>query len=178
MIIWFPLTHCALWGPLISVLLESPHFAVADAAVQGLEGFGATAGATPCEVAEQSDVVITMLPSNPHVREVYCGSDGILKGVRPGSILIDSSTIDPNVAREVAVAVEKAGAAMIDAPVSGGVGGADAGTLTFMVGGAESHLDAARPILEDMGQNVVHCGDIGTGQVGLASGGRRGRQGR
>ena len=116
-------------------------------------------------MAAASDVVITMLPSNPHVREVYCGADGVLEGARAGSIMIDSSTIDPNVAREVAASVAAAGSKLIDAPVSGGVGGAEAGTLTFMVGGDTSDLEAARPVLEVMGANIVHCGDVGTGQV-------------
>lgn len=109
-----------------------------------------------------------MLPSSPHVREVYTKADsGILAGLRANSdaLLIDSSTIDPQTARDVAKLAASSGAVMIDAPVSGGVGGAEAGTLTFMVGGSESAFARAQPLLAKMGKNIVHCGESGTGQV-------------
>jgi 3-hydroxyisobutyrate dehydrogenase len=94
---------------------------------------GATAAASPAEVAKQVDSVVTMLPSSPHVREVY--ETGIFPQARPGALLIDCSTIDPNVTRTLSAAASARKMRMIDAPVSGGVGGAEAGTLTFMVGG-------------------------------------------
>jgi 3-hydroxyisobutyrate dehydrogenase len=111
------------------------------------------------------EVVITMLPSSPHVRSVYLGEYGILKGAAPGTPLIDSSTIDPLTAREVAMDAKAKGCPMVDAPVSGGVAGAEAGTLTFMVGGDAKDFEIARPVLQSMGKNIVHCGGIGNGQV-------------
>jgi 3-hydroxyisobutyrate dehydrogenase len=115
-----------------------------------------------------------MLPSSPHVRDVYLNKDsGILAGLRSAgtknALLIDSSTIDPQSARDVALAaaeVEVGQHDMVDAPVSGGVGGAEAGTLTFMVGAASDKSFArVQPVLARMGKNIVHCGGAGTGQV-------------
>lgn len=112
-----------------------------------------------------SDLVITMLPSSPHVRSVYGGESGVLAHAKPGMLLVDSSTIDPLTAREVAFDARAKGVAMVDAPVSGGTAGAEAGTLTFMVGGEAKDFEAARPVLSAMGKNIVHCGGIGNGQV-------------
>jgi 3-hydroxyisobutyrate dehydrogenase len=112
-----------------------------------------------------SEVVVTMLPSSPHVRSVYENESGVLAHAKPGMLLIDSSTIDPLTAREVAFDALAKGVAMVDAPVSGGTAGAEAGTLTFMVGGDAKHFEAARPILAAMGRNIVHCGGSGNGQV-------------
>jgi 3-hydroxyisobutyrate dehydrogenase len=120
---------------------------------------------SPKEVASQVDLLITMLPSSPHVQEVYTGVNGILSSVRTNSLLIDTSTIDPGVAREVASKVADHKATMIDAPVSGGVGGAQAGTLTFMVGGEKEAFEKAKILLQCMGKNIVHCGGTGNGQV-------------
>ena len=132
-------------------------------------------GATPADVALNADVIVTMLPSSPHVVEVYTGKDGILASLAKRAahhkkqlLLIDSSTIAPPTAGEVAAAAanHKDGSAlMVDAPVSGGVGGAEAGTLTFMVGGPQASFEQARPYLAKMGRNIVHCGGPGTGQV-------------
>jgi len=121
---------------------------------------------TPQEVAQNSSIIITMLPSSPHVLEVYNGEKGLLKGAKKGTFFIDSSTIDPSVAREVAQNVrDKVGGKMVDAPVSGGVLAADAGTLTFMVGGDDVEFNQAKEILQHMGKNIVHCGGVGNGQV-------------
>ncbi|XP_063159883.1 3-hydroxyisobutyrate dehydrogenase, mitochondrial [Candoia aspera] len=120
---------------------------------------------SPADVAEKADRIITMLPSNPNAIEVYIGTNGILKKVKKGSLLIDSSTIDPEVSKELAKEAEKMGAVFMDAPVSGGVGAARAGNLTFMVGGLEQEFDAAKELLTCMGSNVVYCGEIGTGQA-------------
>lgn len=121
---------------------------------------------TPLDIAKECDVIVTMLPSSPHVKKVYCDpSEGLLTAVRPGTLLIDSSTIDPGTAKYVAEEANSKDTIMVDAPVSGGVGGAEMGTLTFMVGGSESAFNRAKPILSNMGQNIVHCGDAGTGQV-------------
>ena len=125
-----------------------------------------------CEVATSAadcsrgvEAVITMLPSSPHVRSVYLSDYGVLKGAAPGTPLIDSSTIDPMTAREVAAEAQAKRCPMVDAPVSGGVGGAEAASLTFMVGGAAADFEAARPVLAAMGKNIVHCGASGNGQV-------------
>uniref|UniRef100_A0A8C9T935 3-hydroxyisobutyrate dehydrogenase n=1 Tax=Scleropages formosus TaxID=113540 RepID=A0A8C9T935_SCLFO len=129
-----------------------------------LQGLGAQILDSPAEVAENADRIITMLPSSPNVIEVYTGPNGILKKVRKGSLLIDSSTIDPSVSKEMAVAAEKMGAVFMDAPVSGGVGAATSGKLTFMVGGVEEEFAATKELLNCMGSNVVYCGQVGTGQ--------------
>lgn len=140
-------------------------FDVSPAAVEAAGRAGAAAAGSVAEVAETCSTVVTMLPSSPHVCEVYQGADGLLAAAPPGVLFVDSSTIDPTVSRQVHADVEAKGSSMLDAPVSGGVGGAEAGTLTFMVGGAEATVDAARPVLLDMGANVVHCGGAGNGEV-------------
>jgi len=117
------------------------------------------------DAARGVEVLITMLPSSPHVRAVYLGELGVLAAVAPGTLLIDCSTIDPLTAREVAMDARAKGCAMLDAPVSGGVGGAEAATLTFMVGGDARDFESARPVLHGMGKNIVHCGGPGNGQV-------------
>jgi 3-hydroxyisobutyrate dehydrogenase len=110
-------------------------------------------------------VVITMLPASSHVESAYLGADGILAQVRPGALLIDCSTIAPATARQVATAATKQGLTMLDAPVSGGTGGAAAGTLTFMVGGTAEGLVQAMPYLEKMGKAIFHAGGHGSGQT-------------
>lgn len=141
-------------------------FDISEEPVERLKGQGATSGETPAEVASECGTVITMLPSNPHVKSTYMDAGtGLLSGAQPGTLFIDSSTIDPAVSREVAAACSDVGCGMVDAPVSGGVGGAEAGTLTFMVGGSQEHFDAAGDVLNIMGANIVHCGDVGTGEV-------------
>jgi len=136
-----------------------------DALVQHGEG-RATAAPTPAAVlAGGVEGVITMLPAAQHVKSVYLGNDGLLSGNVKGVVLIDSSTIDPMSAREVAKAAADKGALMLDAPVSGGTGGAEAGTLTFMVGGEESLFNQMKSLLQAMGKNIVYCGGAGNGQV-------------
>jgi 3-hydroxyisobutyrate dehydrogenase len=130
-----------------------------------LEKEGAELATSAADCAKGVEVVITMLPSSPHVRSVYLGEYGVLKGAKAGTPLIDSSTIDPLTSREVAMDAKAKGCPMVDAPVSGGVGGAEAGTLTFMVGGEARDFEIAKPVLLAMGKNVVHCGGIGNGQV-------------
>src|SRR5581483_3023375 len=115
--------------------------------------------------AARADVVITMLPAGQHVREVYLGAGGIIENTNPGTLLIDSSTIDVETARAVAAEAERRGLLMLDAPVSGGVGGAQAATLTFMVGGSAQAFARAQPILEKMGKTIVHAGGAGNGQA-------------
>jgi len=126
---------------------------------------GAVKASTPSEVAKLSTTIITMLPSSPHVRSVYTGENGLLTVSVDGKLLIDCSTIDPTTSKDLAKAAGGKKANAVDAPVSGGVGGAEAGTLTFMVGGSKQGFEKAQPILAKMGKNIVHCGDNGTGQV-------------
>jgi len=156
-------------GPMARNLVKSGHaltvFDVVKANVDALAALGAVPAASAKDAAAQGELVITMLPSSPHVKSVYLGDAGVLAGATAGCILIDSSTIDPLTAREVAAAALQRGYAMADAPVSGGTGGAEAGTLTFMVGAAPELFECIKPILAHMGKNIVHCGGVGTGQV-------------
>ena len=150
-------------------LLKAGHaltvFDVVQHNVEALTSLGATAATSAKHAAAEGELVITMLPSSPHVKSVYLGPDGVLAGAGNGIPLIDSSTIDPHTAREVAAAATERGHPMADAPVSGGTGGAEGGTLTFMVGAAPALFDRIKPILAHMGKNIVHCGAAGTGQV-------------
>jgi 2-hydroxy-3-oxopropionate reductase len=133
--------------------------------VDALVAEGALAGTSPRGVAEATDVLITMLPDSPQVREVYLGPDGAFEALRPGWLAIDMSSISPSTARELAVKAAAGGAEMLDAPVSGGDKGAIAGTLSIMVGGAEAAFARALPILSAMGKTIVHVGPAGAGQV-------------
>lgn len=133
--------------------------------VEKLKTGGGRAGKSAADLAAESEIVITMLPAGKHVRAVYLGDDGVIARAKSGMLLIDSSTIDVDSARAVAEAAEKKGLMMLDAPVSGGVGGAQAGTLTFMVGGPEAAFAKAQPVLSAMGKNIVHAGGAGAGQA-------------
>ncbi|WP_413043574.1 3-hydroxyisobutyrate dehydrogenase [Pseudomonas sp. YJ42] len=157
-------------GPMAHNLLKAGHqvcvFDLSAAAVSNLVDAGAKEATSPAAVAQAGvEVIITMLPAAAHVKQVYLGEDGLLAHVPADVLLIDSSTIDPMSAREVAAAAAKNGNPMLDAPVSGGTVGAAAGTLTFMVGGNEADFQKAQPILATMGKNIVHCGGSGNGQV-------------
>ncbi len=141
-------------------------FDVDNSAVSALASKGAASASSPADVAAQSDHVVTMLPNNDIVRDVYTGKDGVLSAVSKGALLVDSSTIDPAVSKEMACAAAGKGAAFVDAPVSGGVNAANAGTLTFMVGAdADADFVRAKELLSDMGKNIAHCGAVGTGQA-------------
>lgn len=156
-------------GPMAKNLLKAGHTLIAfDVIKDNLDQLvtaGASAANSARHAAQQAALVITMLPSSPHVRSVYLGKEGVLAGVSHGVPLIDSSTIDPHTAREVSTTAAKQGNAMADAPVSGGTGGAVAGTLTFMVGATPELFDVIKPVLAQMGKNIVHCGGAGNGQV-------------
>ena len=130
---------------------------------------GAHTGASPKQVAESSDVIITMLPDSPDVEEVVLGKNGVLEGLRSGSLFIDMSTTLPSTARRVTDAVRKKGADGLDAPVSGGQVGAQNATLSIMVGGSANAFARAKPIFEKMGKNIVHVGEAGAGQVTKAA---------
>src|SRR5215468_3780354 len=138
---------------------------VTTAATDKLKAAGGAVAETAKIAASRADVVITMLPAGAHVREVYLGAGGIIESANEGTLLIDCSTIDVATARAVAAAAEARGLMMLDAPVSGGVGGAAAGTLTFMVGGPERAFERALSILEKMGKTIVHAGGPGNGQA-------------
>jgi 2-hydroxy-3-oxopropionate reductase len=133
--------------------------------VDELVAAGASAAATPREVAQQCDLVITMLPDGPDVRAVATGESGLLAGARPGMLWIDMSTIAPGVAQELARLAGERGVALLDAPVSGGDAGARAGTLSIMVGGSAADVARAEPILRALGTTIVHVGPSGVGQV-------------
>jgi 3-hydroxyisobutyrate dehydrogenase len=156
-------------NPMCRNLLKHGHtlrvYDVVPELVRKLAGPGCEAAASALEAARGAEMVITMLPSSPHVRRAYLGDTGVLAGAAPGTPLIDCSTIDPLTARDVAMEVRAKGCTMLDAPVSGGVGGAEAATLTFVVGGEARDFEAARPVLQAMGKNLVHCGASGNGQV-------------
>jgi 3-hydroxyisobutyrate dehydrogenase len=156
-------------GPMARNLVKAGHtltvFDVVKANVDALVAVGATAAGSARHAAAQGELVITMLPSSPHVKSVYLGDEGVLVGAAAGTTLIDSSTIDPATASEVAAAALARGFAMADAPVSGGTGGAEAATLTFMVGADPALFEQIKPVLAHMGKNIVHCGGAGTGQV-------------
>jgi 2-hydroxy-3-oxopropionate reductase len=133
--------------------------------VDDLVSAEAVAAASPRDVASAVDVLITMLPDSPEVREVYLGVNGAFEALRPGWLVIDMSSIDPAVARDLAQRASVAGAEMLDAPVSGGDKGAIAGTLSIMVGGSDEAYARALPILSALGKTIVHVGPAGSGQV-------------
>ena len=156
-------------GPMARNLVKAGHqlkaFDPSEKAVAGLVEAGAMRAATARDAARGVEFVVTMLPAGDHVRSVYLGEDGLITAADKGTLFIDSSTIDVPSARETIAAAEAAGMDMVDAPVSGGVGGAEAGTLTFMVGGTPGAFARARPLLEKMGKNIFHAGAAGNGQV-------------
>ncbi|GMF31818.1 unnamed protein product [Phytophthora lilii] len=119
---------------------------------------GATAAANAREVAEQCDTIITMLPSTNAVESVYLGKDGVHEALRSEHLLLDSSTIDPIFTKKLSAELHERGATFVDAPVSGGVAGAQNGTLTFMVGGEPEEFERVKPLLSAMGKNLVYCG--------------------
>jgi 2-hydroxy-3-oxopropionate reductase len=126
---------------------------------------GARRGSSSKDVASRSEVVITMLPNSPHVREAVLGPGGVLEGATPGTILVDMSSIAPLASQEVAAKAQAKGVAMLDAPVSGGEPKAVAGTLAIMVGGPQETFDQVRDILAAMGSSVTRVGEIGSGNV-------------
>ena len=144
-------------------------FDLSDEACKKYAAEGLAIAASAAESVADADVVISMLPASAHVEGLFLGSGGskpgLLDSIRAGTLVIDSSTIAAATSRKVAEAAAAKGIAMIDAPVSGGTGGAIAGTLTFMVGGEADDLERARPVLEKMGANIFHAGGIGAGQT-------------
>ncbi len=135
------------------------------ARAEELAPLGAQVAESPRTVAEQSDIIITIVSDSPDVRAVILGENGVIEGVRPGSLVIDMSTISPQVTREIADALRAKNVQMLDAPVSGGEKGAIDGTLSIMVGGEAEALERARPVLLAMGKTITHIGPNGMGQV-------------
>ena len=155
--------------PMVANLLKAGHrvhaYDVVPEAVGAAVAQGAVAAESAAQAASVGEMVITMVPNSPDVEVAYLGPKGILEGARAGLIAIDMSTIDPATTRKVGARLEAEGVRMLDAPVSGGVPGAVAGTLTIMVGGDPAVVAQARPILGVMGKNVVHVGALGSGEV-------------
>jgi 3-hydroxyisobutyrate dehydrogenase len=155
--------------PMAHNLLKAGHavngFDVQSAPVERFAAAGGKVATSLADACSGANVVITMLPAGEQVRASYLGASGVIAHANPATLLIDSSTIDVATARAVWEAADQRGLAMLDAPVSGGVGGAQAGTLTFMVGGTEEGFARAKPILEAMGKTIVHAGGAGNGQA-------------
>jgi 3-hydroxyisobutyrate dehydrogenase len=156
-------------GPMARNLLKAGHRVTVfdpDAGnAKAMVNAGAQQAASLVELAAASDVVVSMLPSGRELRVAYLDNDGVVAHAKAGALLIDCSTTDVDSARAVADAAKKRGLQFLDSPVSGGVAGAEAGTLTFMAGGEDAAIEAARPILMAMGKNVVHTGASGSGQA-------------
>jgi 3-hydroxyisobutyrate dehydrogenase len=157
-------------APMAANLVKAGHrvigYDVNAATVQALASAGVQAADSAADAARGADVVITMLPAGEHVRDVWLHQGGLIEAVKGSApLLIDSSTIDVESARVVTEAARVAGFEMLDAPVSGGVGGAMAATLTFMVGGSEAAFASGLPVLQAMGKNIVHAGGPGAGQA-------------
>lgn len=155
--------------PMALNLLKAGHrlkvFDLNAEAMKELQAAGAQVGESAAQIAKEAQMVFTMLPAGRHVRQVYEGENGLLQAVAPGTVLVDCSTIDAQTSQDLAAKAAKLGLLMLDAPVSGGTGGAIAGTLTFMVGGEDQALEKARPYLDAMGKNIFHAGKAGAGQV-------------
>ncbi|MBN8751782.1 MULTISPECIES: 3-hydroxyisobutyrate dehydrogenase [Variovorax] len=159
-------------GPMAMNLLKAGHTLSAfDLSAEACKKFGAEGlpiAKSAAETVADAEVVISMLPASAHVEGLFlggAGKPGLLESIKAGTLVIDSSTIAAATSRKVAEAAAAKGVAMIDAPVSGGTGGAIAGTLTFMVGGETKDLERARPVLEKMGANIFHAGAAGAGQT-------------
>ena len=140
-------------------------FDLLQAAVEDLAKDGAIPAGSALEAVQNADVVVSMLPASRHVEGLYLGDNGLLAALKPGSLVLECSTIAPESARKVHQAAHARGIELLDAPVSGGTAGAAAGTLTFMIGGAAETLEKARTIFDAMGKNIFHAGPAGAGQV-------------
>ncbi|MCH7970138.1 MAG: NAD(P)-dependent oxidoreductase [Chloroflexi bacterium] len=140
-------------------------FDLDGAAVEQALTFGASSASTGSEVAAQSDIIITMVPDSPHVEAAIAGPDGILEGVKAGSVVIDMSTISPATGKKMAALLEEKSVNFVDAPVTGGVEGAEAGTLSILVGGNAEAFERTLPVLNVLGGNVTHMGPVGSGHT-------------
>ncbi|MGO2373359.1 MAG: 3-hydroxyisobutyrate dehydrogenase [Pseudoalteromonas prydzensis] len=156
-------------GPMAANLVKAGHqvkvFDLNQSVVNDLANNGAIAATDAKHCATDIDVLISMLPASKHVKSLYLGDTGLVHVLAKTTLVIDCSTIDAASAREVGAELSEHSIAFVDAPVSGGVAGATAGTLTFIVGGGDEQFAKAQPVLADMGKNIFHAGDIGAGQV-------------
>jgi 2-hydroxy-3-oxopropionate reductase len=155
--------------PMVKNLLKAGHevvvYDVVPAGVQEAVAAGAKAAASSKAVAEQCALIITMVPNSPHVKAAILGPNGVLEGAKAGSLVVDMSSIDPTVSKEVGAELAKKKIRFVDAPVSGGEPKAVDGTLSIMCGGAKADFDEAFPIMKCMGASVVLCGAVGAGNV-------------
>ncbi|MGT2460320.1 3-hydroxyisobutyrate dehydrogenase (plasmid) [Cupriavidus basilensis] len=157
-------------GPMALNLYKAGHtvtaFDLNKDACDNVRAEGVSIASSALDAVQGAEAIVTMLPASQHVEGLFLGNGhGLLASIAKGALVIDSSTIAAATSQKVAKAAEAAGIAFIDAPVSGGTGGAIAGTLTFMVGGSDAHLERARPLLEKMGANIFHAGSVGAGQT-------------
>jgi len=155
--------------PMAKNLIKAGHsltvYDIVPAALDELRAAGAAIASSNREVAEKTDLIITMLPNSPHVKTAILGEGGVLEGIRPGSVIVDMSSIAPLASQEIEPEVRKKGAAMLDAPVSGGEPKAVEGTLAIMVGGDEGVFNSVKDVLLSMGSSAVYTGPIGSGNV-------------
>ena len=158
--------------PMVRNLLKHGHAVTVWArrrqAVESLTAAGASAGTSPADVAATSEIVMTMVTDTAAVEEVVLGEHGIARAARPGSVVVDHSTIAPDGARRIAAALQTRGVDMLDAPVSGGSAAAEAGTLAIMIGGSKAAVDRVSPVLSSYAKSIVHVGASGAGQVAKA----------
>ena len=156
-------------GPMAINLVKAGHqvqaFDLSAAALAAVQAEGATIAASAKAAVQGAQFVISMLPAGKHVASLYLSADGVADAIEQDALVMDCSTIDAATARQVGAGLAAKGIAFIDAPVSGGVGGAKAGTLTFIVGGSAEHFAKAQSVLTAMGKNLFHAGDVGAGQV-------------
>ncbi|HKM15116.1 MAG TPA: 3-hydroxyisobutyrate dehydrogenase [Marinospirillum sp.] len=159
-------------GPMAHNLVKAGHtvtgFDLSAEALKALAAAGGTAASSAAEAVVGAEVVVSMLPASQHVAGLYLGEAGLFSQLPAGTLVIDSSTIAAETSRQVSKAALEKGIKFIDAPVSGGVGGATAGTLSFIVGGSADDFAQAKPLLENMGKNIFHAGEAGAGQVAKA----------
>jgi 2-hydroxy-3-oxopropionate reductase len=155
--------------PMSKNLIKAGHklvvYDIVRAPLDELQQIGAEVGSSPSDVASKANVIVTMLPNSPHVKQAVLGENGVIQGAKPGALVIDMSSIAPLVAREVSDELSKQGIRMLDAPVSGGEPKAIDGTLSIMVGGAKADFDQMAPLFNAMGSSAVLTGPIGAGNV-------------
>jgi 2-hydroxy-3-oxopropionate reductase len=155
--------------PMAKNLLKAGHelvvYDIVPAGVSEVVAAGAKAADSPKTVAQQCPLIITMVPNSPHVKAAILGPGGVIEGAKKGSLVVDMSSIDPTVSKEVGAELAKKGVRFLDAPVSGGEPKAIDGTLSIMVGGKQADFDEALPVLKAMGASVVLCGEVGAGNV-------------
>lgn len=159
-------------GPMAHNLVKAGHtvtgFDLSADALKALAAAGGTVASSAAEAVAGAEVVVSMLPASQHVAGLYLGEAGLFSQLPAGTLVIDSSTIAAETSRQVGKAAAEKGIKFLDAPVSGGVGGATAGTLSFIVGGSAADFAQAKPLLENMGKNIFHAGEAGAGQVAKA----------